>query len=613
MSGMAYIDGAGDVFAQLDGVGDMVHNFPVAGLNHTRHTSAPSGTASVRREQFKLNEKKQLSKLRQDANICDFNITVSPTEQSISIICSTGFYTLVAVPVLSSITVGSKHQIAGVTLFCNDITGKVDDVGSTVNAVVHLRYSSPDQSSNGSIVVHCHHTVRKIQIQGSSMVNRRVRANVWFVENFLLDKFTTISQTKAFDISKFNTAVMKMVTNHIEKMNVKEKCEACLGLFNGRSIHEQCTVCLKSFHKKCNNDHVCTAKTNQFPKNRYPQVMNLSTSHATLAQPPSTSSPMPSTTSYAAVPATTSVANPFTVPAITNDQPPITVSPPSTLPTTAQAVSTAAPGPSVPDLNRILNIDTDPAPLSSSSTTNLDPNSLPFLPAAAPSSEKGKGKGKNKTKPAIATSKEGIDVEFAQIELNTVRTKLKDREKEVKDLEFQNAILLERLAVLEKSEKQKIYDRYFPKPADSTSNPSNCPDPTPAQAPCHAPAPCCHMRQHCWQSQYTCQVQPQHQSSVSSDALESIAKTIQELQKDIAMMKSRLPITPVVHHSVDVSPRRKADKVASQDISAMSDDDSIVTVDENVPDIPSKESLNSFVQTTQLHQLRHQSSSTFLL
>ena len=302
-----------DELAQLDGFGDMV---PIDGHARTRANTAPSGTASVKREQFKLNQKKQLSKLKQDGDLEDFNIIVSPTEQSVSIVCSTGFYSLVAVPALANITVGSKQMVAGVMLFCNDITGKVDDIGSTVNAVVHLRYSSPDQSSNGSIVVHCHHTVRKLQIQGSSMVNRRARANVWFVENFLLDKFTTISQNKSFDVSKFNNAVKRMVTNHIEKMNVKEKCDACLGLFNGRSIHEQCTLCHKNFHKKCNSDHVCSAKTNRFSSNGYHQGMKLSTSHPTLAQPPSTSSPMPSTTSHAAVLFPSSVANPLLVPAI---------------------------------------------------------------------------------------------------------------------------------------------------------------------------------------------------------------------------------------------------------------------------------------------------------
>ena len=72
------------------------------------------------------------------------------------------------------------------------------------------------------------------------------------------------------------------------------------------------------------------------------------------------------------------------------------------------------------------------------------------------------------------------------------------------------------------------------------------------------------------------------------------------------MLKSRLPVhTPPAYQSnedprASISPAR----VASQVTSAMSDDDSIVTVDEDVSDIPAEESLNYSVLTTQLPQLR---------
>lgn len=72
------------------------------------------------------------------------------------------------------------------------------------------------------------------------------------------------------------------------------------------------------------------------------------------------------------------------------------------------------------------------------------------------------------------------------------------------------------------------------------------------------------------------------------------------------MLKSRLPVnTPPAYQSnedprASISPAR----VASQVTSAMSDDDSIVTVDEDVSDIPAEESLNYSALTTQLPQLR---------
>ena len=69
-------------------------------------------------------------------------------------------------------------------------------------------------------------------------------------------------------------------------------------------------------------------------------------------------------------------------------------------------------------------------------------------------------------------------------------------------------------------------------------------------------------------------------------------KSIQELQVDIAMLKSR-PQKPLDDSpSVDARP---SSKVANQDMSAISNDDSIVTIDENVPEIKSKEPLNCLV------------------
>ena len=129
--------------------------------------------------------------------------------------------------------------------------------------MIHFRYSTSDQSSTGGIVVHLHHTAHRVQVQGSSMVNRRVRANVWFVEHFLLENFNKMSQVKSFDISKLNSAVTKMVSNHIEKLSASEQCDYCMGLFNGRSVNEQCSKCSKRLHKKCNVDHVCVDKQHQ--------------------------------------------------------------------------------------------------------------------------------------------------------------------------------------------------------------------------------------------------------------------------------------------------------------------------------------------------------------
>ena len=625
-------DAVHDIICQLDGVDDLVS-----------YTAPPPGNVkpgrqqvqtSVKFERYRLNQKKQLNKLKQDASISNlFSITVSPTEQSVSILCSTGFYALVAVPALSSITIGSKRQVAGVALFCNDITGKVDYIGATVNAVIHLRYSSSDPTSNGCIVVHIHHTVRKVQIQGSSMIDRRMRANVWFVENYLLEMFTTMSQSKAFNTSEFNTAVTKMVSNHIEKMNAKEKCAACLGLFSGRSVHEKCNVCFKNFHKKCSSSagHQCISKLNciESESQRFPvsfastsglsamQSASSSISSGTLTTATISTILSPAVYASATSPpnATTTNTRHLLVPTsctaptrTTMSSPTISLSYP--LPSIPATTSASASGDTstikVPAIDGVIN--------SSSHDTHFNLSAPPFQPRAGPSSAKGKGKAKNQTKSALATSSEGIDLEFAKIEINTIRAKLTDREKQVKDLEFQNSILLERISVLEKSEKQKIFDRYFPKPASSNSpNHSNlnipCPEPIP-QANCQTAC-----RHHCCVGVMT-QTQPQ----LSSDVIDHLIKSVSELRDDIAIFKSRFTLSeeaapqiqpndkPTSHYAI---PEEGTAEDAFEDHRELSDDDSIMTIDECVPELPVEESLNFNVQTTQLVQLRQQNAERF--
>ena len=75
-----------------------------------------ASTTNVRVAPYLLDRKKQISKLANDASIDDFEIVVSPTEHNVNIFCSTGFYSLFAVPAFSSITTSYSAVTAGVTV-----------------------------------------------------------------------------------------------------------------------------------------------------------------------------------------------------------------------------------------------------------------------------------------------------------------------------------------------------------------------------------------------------------------------------------------------------------------------------------------------------------------
>ena len=236
-------DDTEDTICQLDGNYDLVTSL------HPSTLSGNNGAANVRKAPYSLNRSKQMSKLTKDALINDFEIVVSPNKQNINIMCSTGFYSLIAVPAFSDIAVGFSRVVAGISVYCHDIVGKHDSTDANVNTLFQFRLLAPDKSSIGGVAIHLHHSKRKVQVQGGSMVDEQTRAGVWFVDNIIRETFAAMSKNQAMDISKFNSAVRGMVSKHNQKNSAQEKCKTCNGHFTGRSLREQCLKCNNHFHK----------------------------------------------------------------------------------------------------------------------------------------------------------------------------------------------------------------------------------------------------------------------------------------------------------------------------------------------------------------------------
>ena len=231
---------------QLDGMCDL-------------DTPEPRPPMNVRAAPYILDHNKQISKLANDASIDDFEIVVSPTEHNVNIFCSTGFYSLVAIPSFSSISAEFSATVAGMNVSCFDITGKKDGAEAIVNTVYFFRLGTGSKSSVAKVTIHLHHTQRKVQVQGGSLIDNRIRAGVWFVENFLLKTFSKVSQEKSMDIKKFNSAVREMVASHIGKIGAQQQCKACEIPFTGKSQRQTCNVCNLKYHKGCftSTNHTC--------------------------------------------------------------------------------------------------------------------------------------------------------------------------------------------------------------------------------------------------------------------------------------------------------------------------------------------------------------------
>ena len=606
-----------DFICQLDGGGDDLpvtfdspsyNLFPAA-------SSAPSGSKNLRKASYTLDRKKQITKLKNDTLLSDFEIVVSPTETNINILCSTGFYSLVVLPAFSLFSVGYTLQAAGVYIYCYDIIGSIDGTDAGINTVLHFRLTAADKSNVGSVAIHLHHTVRKVQVQGSAMINQS-RAGVWFVENILMKTFTNSSNDKSLDISNFNKAVNEMVVKHIEKNSRQDKCKVCSVIFIGRTICEDCNQCNHTYHKKCylSNDHPCMSSasvsgsavsflsltSSSSPSASTASLTNVSTSAVPLSQGsfPSFSHPSNSFSSGASVLSspslTESTAGPSAgslstwsasgVPLMVSTLPPITQLP-FISQSTAGSTNTVPPGPAP---GHFLSVSSAAGSNSHESRIKVNQN-------------------KPKTKQTLASTKETIDLEFARIQISTIQAKLVSQDVTIKDLRLQNSILLDRLSIFEKAEKQATYDQYFSKQSGSQASATGLHQEQPTTTcacHCYQPRQCC--------TTHSCYRQPASLvSSPENEALDNLSKNIDELKKDVLYLKSKL-ISPFPDSNNETSsassPRKQEcfpsshnvmntslpsnNAVCAEDSTDAHADASIITIDEYMPNISSEENLN---------------------
>ena len=119
---------------------------------------------NIRRANYTLDRVKQVSRLCKDTKIDDFDITVSPIAHSVTIKCSTGFYTKVALPTFSGMSLHYNTVVNGIEIQCVKIDGQIDETGATVTDLMkfELKYEEArDKPTIGTVAVHFHHTTTR--------------------------------------------------------------------------------------------------------------------------------------------------------------------------------------------------------------------------------------------------------------------------------------------------------------------------------------------------------------------------------------------------------------------------------------------------------------------
>lgn len=532
-----------DVIPQLDGPhSSPLPQLPFSGQHQQQH-HGPSRQANpyndatfarptlhhVRSASFKLDKNKQLRKLKDDTTLADYEIEISQSNENINIYCNTGFYTKVAFPSFQDLAIGQKIPVGNISVLCHDVTERVDAMGAATATVIMFRFSQ-ENLSLGGVTVHLHHTTRNVQIQGSALFPDNKKAPVWFVDNVIKERFSTMSKGRAYDISHFNKTVGSLVTEHLHQ--VKSKCWGCKNNFNGRSVPEQCAECKQYFHKfKCfpSANHPCHIRKRSQSFSSNPQVRDnptgtrrsavLDRSSLVLPNRTATSStltvPHPAVVQHEAgvnvhIPVHLDPAKPATVVLPPQSQPgqnkklqdsvatPLHVAPEVLTPVTSTWEVPSSPNstssPSQPSSGE--SLEAEGSSSGNCSQPALNPTAAPFTSSNAnvgsatiPKGKDSKAKNK-KSKNVTAIDNESLELEYAKYEVNVTQAKLRTLESTNRDLKFRNNILESRIQELEKKQKQDIYDRYFPRSDDVTSSPATYPH-RHCSCSSHLVLPCC--------------------------------------------------------------------------------------------------------------------------
>ena len=254
----------------------------------------------------------------------------------------------------------------------------------------------------------------------------------------------------------------------------------------------------------------------------------------------------------------------------------------------------------------------------------LNPNAVPFTnpKPAHPSnpnttnvntgSQVPKGKKKS-IKNMPPTDQLSFDLEFKTVELNTAKTLILELETTIRNQKQTNFILEERIKLLESSRKKEIHDQYFPPSSSNNSNPapSSC---HPTSGTSTAGTTCqCHQCNHCCSSCLS-----SARSQFPNDEFKNLVKKVGLISTEVENIRLKLgkikpddmAQVPVTGRSVPRSSPTASHGVIEPDPEVASSDDSINTIDENVPQ---HEHLNFKDLTSQLPQLTQKQPSNLVL
>ena len=566
---------------------------------------------------FSLNRNKQVLGLAEDAVLPDFDIVTNDNDKNVIIECSTAFYDAVAKPVLSGLSVGTTLNIANISINCDHIDYNKDRSGVEYNRVLHIKLGGGGgQLALGKVTIHLHHTTRNVQMQGSAIMPGGTRAPLWFLNNFVKSRFTSLARTKQYDIKKLNDAIKKAVEESNTIDNLDSHCNLCLRQFSPKSRPTQCSICHQYFHKtNCLPSHSSSCKsllrrtksTSSALQPTSSSLLNASIATSIPAKKPRTevstvvSPPVLLASSSSTAALSTQRNSEVYQLALNQDQDQASPQPPEQPPEHPPASSSQA------STNVIPALTSAPCPASPSPPApSLNPSAAPFTFTAISQPQiTQKRKTKQKNPP---NNPEVSKIEYLNLELNAAKTKIVVLETTVTDREATIQIQKERIKILEENLTSLATSKHLPSFNSSASTHSSshgqC---SPCRPVCCYPLPLCQQsHHHAHHPRADCEVPP---SSVNqqSEILHEIKNTLNVIKEGIVTFRAdfesntdRKKSRPS-DQAIRTSDVHKAatdveyiDTVDVQIVNVIDNDESIASLDEFVPD-----SLNSNSLTNQ--------------
>ena len=446
-------------------------------------TSAVTAQNLTRQFQCSLNPVTQLDKIINDAHLPNFKLEVNNSGFNVNIRCNSGTYARVVKPTIA--TIDNEFSATANEYFCNFSRrpAGVDQNNLDFNDIitVSIHKCSIPTIVVANVTITAHHSSRNVQLQSSSMLGD-ITAPLWVTRHILLKTFENVAEKKKIEIEQFNSEVLALVN----KSNpITSICSGCKKKFSSGSKPIKCSQCSAFFHTGCTTTKrriaifTCSTCTVSIAENSPPLHSLVKRSRSD--QNPETVPIIDDLSEYdpdnqrprrvairrlsssSTVPVSTSALAPYTSAALSS----------------SSVVATALP---TPPTVMIPSTSTGASPFIIASSYSLtSSSSIPSLAPSNPATKSSNTGAKSKTsknKTTIPTSPRSFQHEQTKIELDIVRTKLKQTETLLKDKNEMNDILTARNKLFEEKRVSDAHSDLFNNKTTQQPSPS-CPVPTP--------------------------------------------------------------------------------------------------------------------------------------